>query len=143
MKKTITIFALAGITFLTACGPSAEELAKKEQATKDSIAAVEKARQDSLDAANRELAMQDSLAAAAKADSLAAAEAAAKASKGTKPKKKVEPKKVEPKKEEPKDKFGAATGGKTQPSKFDKVTGGDKKDATAPKSKFDKVLEKK
>ena len=147
MKKTITIFALAGITFLTACGPSAEELAKKEQATKDSIAAVEKARQDSLDAANRELAMQDSLAAAAKADSLAAAEAAAKAPKGTKPKKTVvkkdEPKKEEPKKEEPKDKFGAASGGKTQPSKFDKVTGGDKKDATAPKSKFDKVLEKK
>ena len=91
MKKTITIFALAGITFLTACGPSAEELAKKEQATKDSIAAVEKARQDSLDAANRELAMQDSLAAAAKADSLAAAEAAAMASKEAKPKKKVEP----------------------------------------------------
>ena len=143
MKKTITIFALAGITFLTACGPSAEELAKKEQATKDSIAAVEKARQDSLDAANRELAMQDSLAAAAKADSLAAAEAAAMASKEAKPKKKVEPKKIEPKKEEPKNKFDATSGGKTQPSKFDNVTGGDKKDATAPKSKFDKVLEKK
>ena len=142
MKKTITIFALAGITFLSACGPSAEELAKKEQATKDSIAAVEKARQDSLDAANKELAMQDSLAAAAKADSLAAAEATAMAAKGSKPKKTVV-KKDEPKKEEPKDKFGAATGGKTQPSKFDKVTGGDKKDATAPKSKFDKVLEKK
>jgi len=70
MKKTISIFALAGIAFLTACGPSAEELAKKEQATKDSIAAVEKARQDSLDAANKELAMQDSLAAAAKAESI-------------------------------------------------------------------------
>ncbi len=66
MKKTLSIFAIAGITLVSACGPSAEELAKKEQATKDSIAAVEKARQDSLELATMKAQMTaDSIANAA------------------------------------------------------------------------------
>jgi hypothetical protein len=103
MKKTLSIFALAGITLVSACGPSAEELAKKEQATKDSIAAIEKARQDSLD---------EVMKAQMTADSISQAEAAAladsdaeKNSKSTPNKpagKKDEPKKEEPKKEDPK-----------------------------------------
>ena len=102
MKKTLSIFALAGITLVSACGPSAEELAKKEQATKDSIASVEKARQDSLDTAMKDQMTADSIA-QAEAAALAASEAeaeAAKSNKSTTPKKpatkKDEPKKVEP-----------------------------------------------
>ena len=101
MKKTLSIFAFAGITLVSACGPSAEELAKKEQATKDSIAAVEKARQDSLDLAMMKAQMT--------ADSIAQADAAAindAAKNNTTPNKptgkKDEPKKEEPKKEDPK-----------------------------------------
>jgi hypothetical protein len=107
MKKTLSIFAIAGITLVSACGPSAEELAKKEQATKDSIASVEKARQDSLDAAMKDQMTADSIA-QAEAAALAASEAeaeAAKSNKSTTPKKpatkKDEPKKVEEKKVEP------------------------------------------
>ena len=107
MKKTLSIFALAGITLVSACGPSAEELAKKEQATKDSIASVEKARQDSLDTAMKDQMTADSIA-QAEAAALAASEAeaeAAKSNKSTTPKqpatKKDEPKKVEEKKVEP------------------------------------------
>ena len=96
MKKTLSIFALAGITLVSACGPSAEELAKKEQATKDSIAAVEKARQDSLDAVMKAQMTADSIA-QAEVTALADAE---KNSKST-PNKPVV-KKDEPKKEEPK-----------------------------------------
>ena len=92
MKKFLSVFAFAGLTALVACGPSAEEIAKKEQATKDSIAAVEKARQDSLDAAMKDQARLDSIATAT-ADSIAAAATASAApkSKGT-PKKKEAPK---------------------------------------------------
>ena len=106
MKKTLSIFALAGITLVSACGPSAEELAKKEQATKDSIAAVEKTRQDSLDSVMKAQMTADSIA-QAEATALADAEAeAAKTTKSSTPKKpaakKDEPKKEEPKKEDPK-----------------------------------------
>ena len=93
MKKLLSVFAFAGLTALVACGPSAEEIAKKEQATKDSIAAVEKARQDSLDAVMKDQARLDSIATAT-ADSIAAAataSAAAPKAKGT-PKKKETPK---------------------------------------------------
>ena len=103
MKKTLSIFALAGITLVSACGPSAEELAKKEQATKDSIAAIEKARQDSLDVVMKAQMAADSIS-QAEAAALADSEAD-KNSKSTPNKpagKKDEPKKDEPKKEEPK-----------------------------------------
>ena len=142
MKKVTLSVLAASLLLFASCGGGADA----EKAKQDSIAAAAKA--DSIaqaEAAAAEAAMAaekataDSLAAIAKADSIAAADAAAKGGKKpSKPKKKEEPKK-----DEPKDKFGAATGGKTEPSKFDKVTGGDKKDAAAPKSKFDKVIEKK
>jgi hypothetical protein len=131
MKKVLFIFSAVALATMTACGPSAEELAKKEQATKDSIAAVEKARQDSIDAANKELALQDSLAAAAKADSLAAAEAAAKGSKGTKPKT------TTPKKDENKGLGGGKAGTTGTPGKLGEgkagATKGSDGKATEPK----------
>ncbi len=74
MKKVLGILALAGMVAIVACGPSAEELAAKEKAKQDSIAAAqaEQARLDSIAAA--EQAVQDSLAAVkAKEDSIAAA----------------------------------------------------------------------
>jgi hypothetical protein len=90
MKKTLSIFALAVITVFSACGPSAEELAKKEQATKDSIAAVEKARQDSLDSAMKAQMTADSIA---QAEAAAANDASSKTSTSNKPTvKKDEPK---------------------------------------------------
>jgi vacuolar-type H+-ATPase subunit H len=55
MKKLLTVFAVAGMFTFIACGPSAEEKAKIEQARQDSIKAaeeaaraVEQARQDSI-----------------------------------------------------------------------------------------------
>lgn len=103
MKKTIAIFLVAGITFMCACGPSAEEIAAMEKARQDSIqavqeaaAAMEKARQDSIKVAEEAaMAMEK-----ARQDSIAAAEEAAKKMKGKKAKKKEEPKKEEPKKAE-------------------------------------------
>ena len=77
MKKLFLIIAVAGFTFFYACGPSAEELAKKAQEDSilvaDSIAKVEaeaKRVQDSIDAvaaiaAEKEKAIQDSIAKAA------------------------------------------------------------------------------
>ena len=98
MKKTLSIFALAGITLVSACGPSAEELAKKDQALQDSIAAVAKASQDSLDSAMKAQMTADSIS---KAEETASADAA-KNSKSKPAGKKDEPKKEEPKKEDPK-----------------------------------------
>ena len=72
MKKVFKLVLLSGIVAITSCGPSAEEMAAKEKAVADSIAAVEAAKQQ---------AMADSLAAVeaakqqAKADSVAAARA--------------------------------------------------------------------
>lgn len=43
MKKLLTLVALAGMFAFTACGPSAEEKAKRDQEVKDSIAAAETA----------------------------------------------------------------------------------------------------
>ena len=55
MKKLLTVFAVAGMFTFIACGPSAEEKQKAEQARQDSIKAaedaakaVEQARQDSI-----------------------------------------------------------------------------------------------
>lgn len=58
MKKLFYV-SILGIASLTACGPSAEELAKKAQATADSLAAVAKTQMTA-----------DSLAQVAAADSL-------------------------------------------------------------------------
>lgn len=90
MKKTLTLIALAGMFSFYACGPSAEEKAAMEKAKQDSIAAAEAAAAEA--AAAMEKAKQDSIAAAeaamaaekAKQDSIAAAEEAKK--KGSKPK---------------------------------------------------------
>ena len=78
MKKLFTIVAVAGMLAFYACGPSAEEKAAMQKAQDDSVAAaqaaqaeaqaaMEKAKQDSMmaaDAAAKEKAMQDSIAAA-------------------------------------------------------------------------------
>ena len=52
MKKVLSLIAVAAMsTAFVACGPSKEEMEKREQAKQDSIAAVEKAKQDSIAAA--------------------------------------------------------------------------------------------
>jgi hypothetical protein len=82
MKKVLSMIAVAAMTTaFVACGPSKEEMEKREQAKQDSIAAVEKQKQDSIAAAaveaeriaeenNRRIAdstrMADSVAAASK-----------------------------------------------------------------------------
>jgi hypothetical protein len=97
MKKLILMAGIIGMFSVVACGPSAEEIAKKEQAKADSIAAVEKAKLDSIAAAQEQM-MADSIASAkekAIADSIAMAEemAAAKKKGGSaKPKKQTAPK---------------------------------------------------
>lgn len=88
MKKVFALMLVAGMFAVVSCGPSAEEKAKAEQATKDSIAKVEQLKADSLAAADK--LVQDSIALAAetvKADSIKLAEeaVAAKGAKGTKP----------------------------------------------------------
>ena len=70
MKKVLSIIAIAGMFAFVACGPSAEEKAKMEQAKQDSIAASE--------AANAEM---EAAKAQATADSMAAASAAADTTK--------------------------------------------------------------
>lgn len=75
MKKIVTLLTVATVGFFYACGPSAEEQALKEKQKNDSIlAANEKAKreQDSLATIMR----NDSIIAAAKADSIANAAAA-------------------------------------------------------------------
>jgi hypothetical protein len=80
MKKVLSIVAVAALTSLVACGPSAEELAKKEQMKQDSIAKAT-AMADSL-ARVVEAAKADSVAkAAVMADSVAKADSLAKAGK--------------------------------------------------------------
>lgn len=55
MKKVLSIIAVAAMsTAFVACGPSKEEMEKREQEKQDSIAAVEKAKQDSIAAAAAE-----------------------------------------------------------------------------------------
>jgi hypothetical protein len=102
MKK-LTVFAVAGIMALTACGPSAEETAKKEQILKDSIAKLEmeskaKATQDSIAKVEEEAKAKAAEMEKMKQDSIAKAEEEAKAKKGAKPK----PTMKEQKKEEAK-----------------------------------------
>ncbi len=48
MKKVLSIIAVAAMTTaFVSCGPSKEEMEKRKQLQEDSIAAVEKAKQDS------------------------------------------------------------------------------------------------
>ena len=55
MKKVLSLIAVAAMTTaFVACGPSKEEMEKREQQKQDSIAAVEKAKQDSIAAAAAE-----------------------------------------------------------------------------------------
>lgn len=72
MKKLFTLVAVASMT-LVACGPSAEEIAKKEQMMKDSIAADSMMKAEAAAAQ----AQADSMAQAAAADSAAKAQAMA------------------------------------------------------------------
>ncbi len=68
MKKSLLLLMAAGVTAFVACGPSAEEKARIEQARQDSIEQVRV--QDSLNAAEaaaHQQATQDSIV---KADSL-------------------------------------------------------------------------
>jgi hypothetical protein len=112
MKKVIYSVAVAATMLIVACGPSAEEIAKKEAARMDSIAKVTA---DSLAVieAEKQKAIQDSINAAMekmKQDSiLAAEEAAAKKKGGSKPK--------PTKPSTPKAGEGKGNGGNSQPSK--------------------------
>ena len=99
MKKVIYSVAIAATMLIVACGPSAEEIAKKEAARMDSIAKVTA---DSLAIiqAEKEKAIQDSINAAMekmKQDSILAAEEAAAKKKGGKTKPKPATKPAEPK----------------------------------------------
>jgi hypothetical protein len=88
MKKVLSIVAVAAISAsFVACGPSKEEMEKREQAKQDSIAAVEKAKQDSIAAAAAEAEKMAAEANAARmADSARVADSMAKATKGGKKK---------------------------------------------------------
>ncbi len=99
MKKLLTIISAACVAMIVSCGPSAEEKARMEQATQDSLNQVmEQARQDSLNQA-MEQARQDSMAiAAAMQDSLnkVMQDSMAKAMNKPKPKPKtIEQKKID------------------------------------------------
>jgi len=96
MKKVIYSVAVAATFLIVACGPSAEEIAKKEAARMDSIAKVTADSLATIEAQKQQM-MQDSINAAMekmKQDSILAAEEAAAKKKGGKAK----PKKEEPKK---------------------------------------------
>jgi hypothetical protein len=88
MKKVLSIVAVAALsTAFVACGPSKEEMEKREQLKQDSIAAVEKAKQDSIAAAAAEAEkMAAEAAEKAKQDSIHKADSIAAASKGGKKK---------------------------------------------------------
>ena len=91
MKRIYYLILSAGIISLIACGPSAEEKAAAEKAKQDSIAAAQKMIDDSVAAATAaaEKAMQDSINMAmqkAKDDSIAAAAEAKKHAAKPKPK---------------------------------------------------------
>ncbi|MBL7930466.1 MAG: hypothetical protein JNL60_01105 [Bacteroidia bacterium] len=83
MKKVLSIVAVAAMTTaFVACGPSKEEIEKREQAKQDSIAAVEQAKQDSIAAAAAEAEKMAAEANAKRmADSTRMADSVAAASK--------------------------------------------------------------
>jgi hypothetical protein len=86
MKKVLSLIAVAAMsTAFVACGPSKEEMEKREQLKQDSIAAVEKAKQDSIAAAAAEAEkMQMEANAARMADSTRMADSMANSKKGGK-----------------------------------------------------------
>ncbi|MEX1189666.1 MAG: hypothetical protein WED33_10440 [Bacteroidia bacterium] len=110
MKKLLYVLSTVAIVALTACGPSAEEMAEKEKMRADSIAAseaMEQARMDSMAAAEAmEMARMDSIAAA---EAMAAEEMAKGSKGGSKPKAPAAPKE-EPKAAEPVKKGGMKGG---------------------------------
>jgi hypothetical protein len=63
MKKLLALTLIAGMVAFVACGPSKEDQEKKEKAKQDSIKAAEKAKTeaDSLDRVAAEKRKQDSL----------------------------------------------------------------------------------
>ena len=78
MKKILNLFIISSIAVIVACGPSAEEKAAKEKARQDSINAVmaqmAQMAQDSINAiAAIEKARFDSLAMVSRADSISKA----------------------------------------------------------------------
>jgi hypothetical protein len=86
MKKVLSIVAVAAVSAaFVACGPSKEEMEKRDQAKQDSIAAVEKAKQDSIAAAAAEAEKMAAEANAQRmADSARVADSMAKTMKGKK-----------------------------------------------------------
>ena len=83
MKKVLSFVAVAALsTAFVACGPSKEEMEKREQAKQDSIAAVEKSKQDSIAAVEAENAkMAEEAMMKAKADSTRTADSLAATTK--------------------------------------------------------------
>ena len=92
MKKVLSLIAIAAMTTLVACGPSAEETAAAEKLKQDSITSAQAAAAEA--EASKAQAIADSTAAATAAEAAAEAAAAAKKPAG-KPAKKAEPKEKE------------------------------------------------
>ncbi len=88
MKKVLSLIAVVAMTTaFVACGPSKEEIEKREQAKQDSIAAVEKAKQDSIAAAAAESdRMEQEASMQRMADSTRRADSVATTKKGGKKK---------------------------------------------------------
>jgi hypothetical protein len=87
MKKVLSLIAVAAMTTaFVSCGPSKEEMEKREKEKQDSIAAVEKAKQDSIAAAQAEAERMAAESAKRVADSTRMADSVAAASKGGKKK---------------------------------------------------------
>ena len=86
MKKVLSIVAIVATSAVfVACGPSKEEMKKREQAKQDSIASVEKAKQDSIAAAAAEAEKMAAEANATRiADSTRVADSLAATKKGGK-----------------------------------------------------------
>jgi hypothetical protein len=88
MKKVLSIVAIAALTAgFVACGPSKEEIEKREKEKADSIAAVEKTKQDSIAQAEADAAKAAAEAEAkakAQADSARVADSLAHAKPGKK-----------------------------------------------------------
>lgn len=88
MKKVLSIIAVAALsTAFVSCGPSKEEMEKREKERTDSIAAADKIKQDSIAAVEAENARMAEEAAAAekmKADSIRMADSLAKIKGGKK-----------------------------------------------------------
>lgn len=74
MKKVLSILAVALVATFVACGPSAEEKAKAEEAAKRTADSIAKALEASLSSAVSEATTVDSTAAAATTETTAPAE---------------------------------------------------------------------